>query len=134
VRLVRGFAGSGKSLVLRQRARYLTGLYPEWQILVLTYNEKPARKLETQFIGYPNIKATHFHRLCIQIMQEFRDHPVIDSPKGWVEHNKDQWPLVQEMGSDFVSAEISWILEMGFTSQAEYLAANRRNSRTACSG
>ena len=37
-RLLRGVAGSGKTLVLACRAKYLSKLHPEWKILVLCYN------------------------------------------------------------------------------------------------
>mgnify|MGYP001954054008 CR=1 FL=1 len=37
-RLIRGVAGSGKTLILVWRAKLLSKAHPEWKILVLCYN------------------------------------------------------------------------------------------------
>ena len=49
VRLVRGVAGSGKTLLLLIRARLLQRLQPSWKILVLTYNRDLALFLRHWF-------------------------------------------------------------------------------------
>ena len=44
-RLLRGVAGSGKTLVLACRAKYLAQLNPDWRILVLCYNVSLAQSI-----------------------------------------------------------------------------------------
>ena len=45
-RLIRGVAGSGKTLILASRAKILTKEHPDWQILILCYNISLARTIE----------------------------------------------------------------------------------------
>ncbi|KZZ84106.1 3'-5' exonuclease [Bacillus sp. SJS] len=44
-RLIRGVAGSGKTLILSARAKYLSKQHPEWKILVLCYNISLAQEI-----------------------------------------------------------------------------------------
>lgn len=43
--LVRGVAGSGKTMVLTRRAHHLRELHPDWKILVLCFNRVLAEHL-----------------------------------------------------------------------------------------
>ncbi len=45
-RLIRGVAGSGKTLILASRAKLLAKKHPDWKILVLCYNISLARTIE----------------------------------------------------------------------------------------
>ncbi|WP_078410106.1 3'-5' exonuclease [Priestia abyssalis] len=45
-RLIRGVAGSGKTLILGSRAKILAKEHPEWKILILCYNISLARNIE----------------------------------------------------------------------------------------
>ncbi|WP_404406219.1 3'-5' exonuclease [Jeotgalibacillus malaysiensis] len=45
-RLIRGVAGSGKTLVLASRAKLLTKDHPDWKILILCYNISLSRFIE----------------------------------------------------------------------------------------
>ncbi|MGD6967423.1 3'-5' exonuclease [Rossellomorea vietnamensis] len=45
-RLIRGVAGSGKTLILGSRAKMLTKDHPDWKILILCYNISLARNIE----------------------------------------------------------------------------------------
>ncbi|MGD7008771.1 3'-5' exonuclease [Metabacillus sp. 84] len=44
-RLIRGVAGSGKTLILSARAKYLSKQHPDWKILVLCYNISLAQEI-----------------------------------------------------------------------------------------
>ncbi|MCD7034144.1 NERD domain-containing protein [Metabacillus sp. GX 13764] len=44
-RLIRGVAGSGKTLILAARAKYLSKQHPDWKILVLCYNISLAQEI-----------------------------------------------------------------------------------------
>ncbi len=52
VRLVRGVAGSGKTLVLSKRAQYLAEVHPDWKILVVTFNRPLASNLKRNLQGF----------------------------------------------------------------------------------
>lgn len=45
-RLIRGVAGSGKTLILASRAKLLAKEHPDWKILILCYNISLARSIE----------------------------------------------------------------------------------------
>lgn len=45
-RLIRGVAGSGKTLILACRAKLLTKEHPDWKVLILCYNISLARAIE----------------------------------------------------------------------------------------
>lgn len=45
-RLIRGVAGSGKTLILASRAKILTKEHPDWKILILCFNISLARNIE----------------------------------------------------------------------------------------
>lgn len=45
-RLIRGVAGSGKTLILASRAKILAKEHPDWKILILCYNISLARSIE----------------------------------------------------------------------------------------
>lgn len=47
-RMIRGVAGSGKTLVLIHRARHLARLFPQWRILVLCFNKALSLELQRQ--------------------------------------------------------------------------------------
>lgn len=49
-RLIRGVAGSGKTLILAARAKILAKQHPDWKILILCYNISLARAIEQMII------------------------------------------------------------------------------------
>lgn len=60
VLLISGPPGSGKTLVLVARARWLAMLRPEWELLVLVYNRLLARHLEKMLEHLPNVHVSTF--------------------------------------------------------------------------
>lgn len=127
IRLVRGVAGSGKTLVLTRRARYLAAQYPEWRMGVFTFNDALARSLRAQLTGIRSIRrVTTFHRLCSSLLRGYMAWKTPCNPEGWVENHRKRWPLAQERGAGFVSEEITWMKEMGINDRETYLACERR--------
>lgn len=127
IRLVRGVAGSGKTLVLVRRAQYLAALYPEWRICVLTYNRNLASALEAQLKGLRAVrKVTTFHAMCKALLASSVEWKEPSDPEGWIRHHVGQWPIVQQLGVEFVSAEISWIKEMRIMDRESYLKSERK--------
>lgn len=68
-RIIKGVAGSGKTLVLACRARYLRQLHPDWNILIVCYNIS-LRQYLRQLLnsmqdgkGDDGIEIDHFHGL-----------------------------------------------------------------------
>ncbi|MDB4673469.1 NERD domain-containing protein [Verrucomicrobiales bacterium] len=61
-RILPGVAGSGKTIVLQARARYLAASRPESKILLLCYNRTLAAWLRHQLAGFEkNVEVANFH-------------------------------------------------------------------------
>jgi hypothetical protein len=60
VLLLSGAPGSGKTLVLAGRAKYLAALHPDWHIVVLCYNNALVPYLRWLVEGYANVGVTTF--------------------------------------------------------------------------
>ena len=60
VAIVEGPAGSGKTLVLVARARYLAESHPEWNLQVVVYNKLLAKHLGAMLMGIPNVRVSNF--------------------------------------------------------------------------
>ena len=126
VRLVRGVAGSGKTLVLTQRARYLAASFPEWRILVLTFNDSLAESLAAALLRIPNIHVKTFYGLCHDIMRNRISWSEPITSEGWLKYHESQFPLVGELGADFIHEEFKWLLDTLTIDREAYLAAERR--------
>jgi hypothetical protein len=63
-RLLRGIAGSGKTVVLMCRARHLRERYPDWRILVICFNRVLAHYLRDAIEPDKRLEVLHFHRWC----------------------------------------------------------------------
>ncbi len=126
VRLVRGVAGSGKTVVLLQRARYLAAQHPQWQIAVLTYNKALQEMLQANLKGIPNIKVTTFDALCSALLKTVRPWMTPANPEGWLRHDATEWPVVGELGVDFIAEEIKWIKDTGVLTRDAYLEVERK--------
>ncbi|KZL88607.1 DEAD/DEAH box helicase [Clostridium magnum] len=62
-RVIRGVAGSGKTVILICRAKYLAEIHKDWNILVLCYNKTLANFLKTSIVDdkLKNVEVIHFH-------------------------------------------------------------------------
>jgi len=127
IRLVRGVAGSGKTLVLVRRAAYLAAKHPEWRICVVTYNDALAHNLRAQLKGLSGVKrVTTFHRMCAAFLKRYMEWKDPSDPEGWIRHHLQQWPIARRLGVEFVADEIRWVKEMGINSRAAYLECVRK--------
>lgn len=68
-RILKGVAGSGKTLVLACRAKYLKTIYPDYKILVVCYNNSLCNHLKHMFGDDFNkkIEVLNFHSLVKQL-------------------------------------------------------------------
>lgn len=63
-RVLRGVAGSGKTLVLAHRARHVHKHWPNWRVLVLCYNRVLAEALKTMMSPDDRLVVTNVDRLA----------------------------------------------------------------------
>ena len=63
-RILRGVAGSGKTLVLTHRTRYLHRILPNWRILLLCYNRLLANALRHMVTESDQVKVSNIDRLA----------------------------------------------------------------------
>ncbi len=129
VRLVRGVAGSGKTLVLALRARFLAEAYPDWQILVTTFNKALAEDLAARLAGHSDrITVQHFHALCAQMLGSigvWQGGPVGDSMGLLANLLPREFPAVNQWDAAFLASEIAWIKDCGIRSEEDYLQIAR---------
>ena len=68
-RILKGVAGSGKSLVLASRARYLRQIYPEWKILVVCFNNTLSNHIKNMMGGLQDVEVSTFHGVVKAVTQ-----------------------------------------------------------------
>jgi superfamily I DNA/RNA helicase len=128
VRLVRGVVGSGKTLVLVMRAKNLADAYPDWRLLVVTFNRPLSDDLQTRFDGYEDrVTVTNFHRLCRRLLSgvnEWSGKP-IDDRRGRIANIVNTQFEIPRLEADFLDEEIKWIKEMGLRDKARYMSEPR---------
>ncbi|MBA4420831.1 MAG: hypothetical protein C0391_06760 [Anaerolinea sp.] len=123
IRLVRGFSGSGKTLVMIQRARYISAINPDWKVGILTFNNLLKENLDGYFKG-TDIQPKTFHSLCKRIVKvDDQNRIELDA---WLKDNALKYPSIFKLGRDVVSREINWIRDVGFSNEEEYLGAERK--------
>lgn len=77
-RVLRGVAGSGKTLVLAHRARHLHRNWPDWKILVLCFNRVLANALDTMVEADDRLDVTNIDRLAYRLASETSRAGVLD--------------------------------------------------------
>jgi len=123
IRLVRGFSGSGKTLVMIQRAKFLAAQYPEWKIGVFTYNKALQQMLERAFQGTA-IRPLTFDALCRSITR-LDDSQLIEF-QDWFKENRSSTPALAEFKPNELENEIKWLRDMGIDRLEPYLNIERR--------
>ncbi|HND49903.1 MAG TPA: UvrD-helicase domain-containing protein, partial [Anaerolineales bacterium] len=122
IRLVRGFAGSGKSLVLIQRAKFLAAQYPDWKIGVFTFNKPLQEQLEKAFVG-TTITPRTFHSLCMSLIPQQGESINLEV---WLDASKFDFDIIRKLGAPAIRMEIDWIRDLNISSREEYLKVERR--------
>lgn len=69
-RIIHGVAGSGKTLMLIARAKWLSEKYPEYKILILCYNICLASYIKAALKGFESIKVFYFHEWAYSILTQ----------------------------------------------------------------
>lgn len=123
IRLVRGFSGSGKTLVLIQRAKLLAEQYPDWKIGVFTFNRLLQQQLEGAFSG-SSIQPRTFHSLCMSYLKiRMTNETDFES---WLDSKHPDFPILIRLGRERVNDEINWIRDIGLPGREEYLNMDRK--------
>ncbi len=126
IRLIRGIAGSGKTLVLMQRARYLKDVYPDWKILVLTFNKKLSEQLRIS-LKDDGIQVNHFHQICAEgakkILRIDIDASLIS---GFLQKTQQNHPVLARLNRQDIAEEIHWMQEMQINEKSRYLQMQRK--------
>jgi hypothetical protein len=125
VRLVRGVAGSGKTLVLVRRVRHVANQHPNAKILVMTFNVDISDDLKKR-IALPDsrVEVLNFHKLCRMILKSIWQDPI--STKDWLRKYEPETLKQLELSADFVAGEFAWRKELGLYDDLEYLDAERK--------
>lgn len=125
IRLVRGFAGTGKTDVLILRAHYIKQKYPEIVILATTFNRPLLEeRLKPELKGIADVFT--FDELCSHIFCKKHGSWVSpQSTEGVVARLALEYPLVDELGRQFLAEEIIWMKENRLTERQKYLETHR---------
>ncbi len=135
VRLVRGVAGSGKTLVLGVRASLLAEANPDWRILVVSYNKSLAGYLRQQFANAgANIEVDHFHHICSEALRDagLWSQPVNGRDQvGWIRRVLDGEGYDGSFEPEFLRDEFNWMKDTATVTRNDYLTVARmgRGSR-----
>ncbi len=68
-RVIRGVAGSGKSIVLSFRARWLAERFPQWSILVTCYNKVLSKALGHHLRDLSNVEVRTIDSLAYEVVR-----------------------------------------------------------------
>jgi len=126
IRLVRGVAGSGKTLVLAQRAKYLAAKYPEWKICVISFNNQLDEYFKGLFKGIKNIQTSTFHSLCGSLLRSITSWKAIDDPGKFLQTNRSKYSVIRKFGPKYIVEELKWIKDVGISDRQEYLQVVRK--------
>lgn len=131
IRLVRGVAGSGKTLVLVKRAQFLQQQYPDSRIALLTFNTDLRDSLRQRF---PEININNFHKICKQIIGDGWHSP--QQSGGWIRKYAGEWIKALELPDhlnavDYIEEEMGWRKELGVFKTQAYLAIERQGRQVS---
>lgn len=100
-RVIRGVAGSGKTLVLTYRAKFLAKKRPDWKILLTCFNVCFAKALEHELrlrslVGaVPNVEVRHIDSVAVRILKSAK----IRVGKA---ESADDWLEIRELALDLL--------------------------------
>ena len=88
-RLIRGVAGSGKTLVLTCRARHMAGHFPNWRILLVCFNKALSLALERQMEGHSKVQVFNLDRLARRVLVRSGHEIDDDAPADFGRRRRD---------------------------------------------
>ncbi|MFE4426479.1 3'-5' exonuclease [Peribacillus butanolivorans] len=140
--LLRGIAGSGKTLVLMGKAVKVARKYPNDKIVFICYGEPLSKAIGEQLneAGFDNIKVINFNKWISAVCRSMtrvsyltaknKKNPSKVILEKAFEQLKVVYPdhrfIKEERFIDFILEEISWIKGSANTTKEKYLGASRR--------
>ncbi len=117
--LVRGVVGSGKTLILLFRAKFISEQNPNWKVLVLTYNKSLTGYLQKIFkqIGgdLKRVEIVNFHKWCSNQLKPhglYTQSPIDKlTQKNIVQEIQKRTNSTKEFHPQFLVDEFNWIKE-----------------------
>jgi hypothetical protein len=94
-RLIRGVAGSGKTLVLTYRARYMARHFPHWRILLLCFNKPLSLALGHQVSEHKNIRVRTLDSLALWALNAAGRAPGVDESPDFPRRRRDALEAVR---------------------------------------
>ncbi len=133
VRLVRGVAGSGKSLVLARRAQHLAETYPDQRHLAMAYNAELIADLRLRISSTPQLDIATFTDVCCTILGDAWRQPI--DIQAWLEQQPQVVRLIQQndFSAEFVAEEIEWRKDLNLLDNEKYLIVEREGRVRALS-
>ncbi|RME60141.1 hypothetical protein D6779_02715 [Candidatus Parcubacteria bacterium] len=132
IRLLRGYAGTGKTDVLVLRAMYLYHTYPDIQILVTTFNRPLVdERLKPELSdASERVDVKTFAELCQDIRKVKYKSIRPQNTQGVLKNllsdgSPEIQTLIEKYGVDFLAREIQWIKEIGVEQREAYLERER---------
>lgn len=128
VRLVRGFAGTGKTDVLVLRAQFLAGQNKHLKILVTTFNDPLFQKRLNPELAHlkGQIDVFKFDTLCAGIYKKRNEKWKEPQPaRGLIASIAKNNSKINDWGIDFLADEFTWIKESERTSRKAYTTKPR---------
>lgn len=123
VRMIRGVAGSGKTLILTHRARHLIEQHPSAKILVVTYNKALRGALQQQ-IAHDSVETLSFHRVCYKITNVWIENT--RTAEEWLRCHETETLQRLNLSAEFVAAEIAYRKDLFLWDNDAYLAVERK--------
>lgn len=137
--LIRGIAGSGKSLILLKKAKITAENNPDKSIVIFTFNKSLAIATEKliQKLNITNIEVSTFHKWAREKYIELKSKPTFIKNKNKyiqesieilkdTEFNDHRFYKESEQYRTFIGEEIAWIKGKGLTDLESYKDASRQ--------
>jgi len=132
VRLVRGYAGTGKTDVLIMKAQFFGQNYPERKILVTTFNKKVhENRLVPELKDVKNVEVSRIFQIADQIVtKRFGQSHETSDCEGLLVHMGENSGLISSLilkyTPEFLAQEIQWMKEMDLVTEDLYLDTSRQ--------
>ena len=96
-RLIRGVAGSGKTLVLTYRAQHMASHFPQWRILLLCFNTALSQALKHHIAGHSNVRVHTLDALARRVLDSTGRRPEHSSSPDFDRRRRDALAAVSEI-------------------------------------
>lgn len=134
--LIRGIAGSGKTLVILERAARVAEKYPAETVAIITFNSTLQNSYQYQIekLGFNNIYVKTFHKWAMSsfnkitgskyLIQKNTKDCLKRALKQCAEYHTHRF-LNEETYLEFLQEEITWIKGQGIFTLEDYIKAKR---------